>query len=504
MPTTFTPSCTLPSEGTNFVSSPPVRGTLDILWSCLSIFVLCTWSVYRPSVPSQAEPQNKKQMFRKQLYLLRRQMMFALRMLFIPEVEIASAGVQLLSALDTSKYAKRMKEGAWTLADSFLLDMGGIAVHFPDQMISASAGANTTFRNASTDNYTTMNTSDHELRTLDGPATGLITGLSPEDTPFESDWRELLKSQEMENESMGPNQLSFSAINQYLVKMVVEKLVRDKRKPHHKWWYRAFVLQYDSWILNGRQNCYLKDVGIIEQIPRLSMGALAAQNRGSILVKALAVLQVLWLITQILVRAHKDLPSTQLEILTLAYAVSAFFIYLLLWEKPQDVMTITRVDACRTVTVENIEALISQAPTEAGPTRKTPWMSTLAVNVNASHYLATSMGSLVFGAVHLAAWNFVFPTTIERWLWRISSLITTGLPLITMAILGLVTFFMERLPESWESWDDIISATIVLIIAPAIYVAARLFIMVEAFRTLGFLSTETFQSTWAANVPHVG
>lgn len=509
MPTTFTPSCTLPPEGTNFVPSPPVRGTLDILWSCLSIFVLCTWSVYRPNVPSQAEPQNKKQMLRKHLYLFKRQMWFALRMLFIPELEMASAGLQLLSAIKTSKHAKRTKEEGWTLADSFLLDMGGIAVHFPDQIMSASAEPDATLRNVSTDDHTTANTIDHGFGTLEDPATGLLTGLSPEDTPSEDNWRELLEHQQKEMESMGPYPLKFSARNQAIVRAVAQRLLRESEGLPRKWWNTAFIFQYDSWILNGRQSCYAKDAGIIEQIPRLSIGALAAQNRASILVKALAVLQVLWLITQILVRAHKDLPSTQLEILTLAYAVTAFFIYLLLWEKPQDIMTMTRVDAREPVTIENMEVLIKEAPSDFGTTRKTPWMSTTSINHTGASlddgggYLIAAVGSLIFGAVHLAAWNFAFPTTAERWLWRMSSLITTGLPLFIVVAAFSVFLLVDWLRGPSKSSEGIVFI-IFIFIPSTVYVAARLFIMVEAFRTLGFLPVEAFQSTWAANVPHVG
>lgn len=423
---------------------------------------------------------------------------------------MASAGLQFFSALETLKYAKKTGE-TWTLADSFLLDMGGIAVHFPDQIMRTSAEPDARFRNTSNNDHTTAETSDHGLETSERPDAGLLTGLSTEDTPFESDWRKVLECQDMENESMGPTKLYFSVFNQSIVRLVAQKITREAGYLPHKWWHTAFIFQYDTWILNGSQSCYAKDVGIIGKIPRLSMGALANQNRGSILVKALAVLQVLWLVTQILVRAHEDLPSTQLEILTLAYAVVAFFIYLLLWEKPQDVMTMTRVDVCRPVTIENMEALIIRAPADFGFTQKAPWTSTTAVhpignsigNLELYAYTIAAAGSLVFGAVHLAAWNFAFPTTAERWLWRISSLITANLPLLFIPAVYIMFYLAEKVLGSHEELPRFIARTS-LGISSVIYVAARLFIMVEAFRTFGFLPVEAFQSTWAANVPHVG
>jgi hypothetical protein len=50
---TFTPNCPLPPENTNFVSGPDTRGTLSILWNCLSIIILCTWSIQHLNIPAQ-------------------------------------------------------------------------------------------------------------------------------------------------------------------------------------------------------------------------------------------------------------------------------------------------------------------------------------------------------------------------------------------------------------------------------------------------------------------
>jgi hypothetical protein len=38
----------------------------------------------------------------------------------------------------------------------------------------------------------------------------------------------------------------------------------------------------------------------------------------------------------------------------------------------------------------------------------------------------------------------------------------------------------------------------------AMFVAARLFILVEVVRSLAFQPPETFRTTWVASVPHVG
>ena len=50
----FQLQCNAPTNAdhVNFVSSPSIRSTTDILWPCLSILLLCTWNVQHPSVPS--------------------------------------------------------------------------------------------------------------------------------------------------------------------------------------------------------------------------------------------------------------------------------------------------------------------------------------------------------------------------------------------------------------------------------------------------------------------
>jgi hypothetical protein len=50
---TFQPNCTFPPPGPTFVSGPNVRSTFDIVWSCLSVIILSTWSILHLNVPEQ-------------------------------------------------------------------------------------------------------------------------------------------------------------------------------------------------------------------------------------------------------------------------------------------------------------------------------------------------------------------------------------------------------------------------------------------------------------------
>lgn len=39
------PVCTTPTQHVDYVSSPQVRGTMDIIWTCFAVLSLCTWTV---------------------------------------------------------------------------------------------------------------------------------------------------------------------------------------------------------------------------------------------------------------------------------------------------------------------------------------------------------------------------------------------------------------------------------------------------------------------------
>jgi hypothetical protein len=101
---------------------------------------------------------------------------------------------------------------------------------------------------------------------------------------------------------------------------------------------------------------------------------------------------------------------------------------------------------------------------------------------------------VLFGGLHLFAWNLHFPSYAEQVLWRASAL--------TVAIAPTVCALLVLLESTWLHRTDRFSKWSVTISAP-LYLFARLFIVVESFRSLYFLPPRAFLSTWAANAPHI-
>jgi hypothetical protein len=109
----------------------------------------------------------------------------------------------------------------------------------------------------------------------------------------------------------------------------------------------------------------------------------------------------------------------------------------------------------------------------------------------------------MFGAIHIAAWNFAFPTSTERMIWRIASIYCTS-PGFLVMIFGMCYGVLETCEIFWLS--DTLYNTFDRAFQPICfgYVVARLFIIVETFRTLFFLPPSAYIATWASsNVPHV-
>ena len=62
----------------------------------------------------------------------------------------------------------------------------------------------------------------------------------------------------------------------------------------------------------------------------------------------------------------------------------------------------------------------------------------------------------IFGAIHLIAWHFYFPSHVEQLLWRIGSLTITALPLAVVAfdlflfILTFIDYIRSKLPQGFS------------------------------------------------------
>lgn len=84
----------------------------------------------------------------------------------------------------------------------------------------------------------------------------------------------------------------------------------------------------------------------VDELRDLSIKSIVDKSKGDTFTKGLAVVQVLWLMITLLIRASRNLAVTQLEILASAFAICSALTYGFRWNKPQDVQNAIMIRGC--------------------------------------------------------------------------------------------------------------------------------------------------------------
>ena len=293
---------------------------------------------------------------------------------------------------------------------------------------------------------------------------------------------------------------------------------KERLLPHKKW--RA------TWALSSMQMLYAIREGIIP-IPSTTAEDLNDRSKGDALVKGLAVLHITWLVIQILARGVEGLAITQLEIMVLSFSACAIVTYFLLWHKPQDVKTPAYIDIPGTLTREQIVQLAARSPVATLMVRQF-WLHGVAIRAMADnifpwtpgikfripyfmkdhvylnpHLIGIGGGGALFGGIHVAAWNFTFPTPVERLLWRISAAYLVSVPLVSTIIYCFVLRFTRKETKESDNENDRILRPIGRVAVP-LYLLARLYLLAEVFRCLAYPPPSAFQDVgWPSIIPHI-
>jgi hypothetical protein len=273
------------------------------------------------------------------------------------------------------------------------------------------------------------------------------------------------------------------------------------------------VLSGNLWVLNSLQLYLARKFGIIKRLPRVSMEEIDDKNKGDAAVKLLALLEVAWLIIQLIVRHIRRLPSTQLEIMTLAFAGSTFVIYILLWYKPQDAMVPVYLAADSDPTRQQLQEIAQKRSANTfgfqfSKGRAPFWIPDNSVHDSGHKYrdfyfdVGVGAGAVLFGSLHFLSWNQHFPTAAERLVWRICLCLTVGVPPLFLA-LSWTTIRITHFKGRWLFWYNVGVLLVAYMLLPLVYVLARSYIVVEVFRTLAFLPAAAFVATFTAEIPHL-
>jgi hypothetical protein len=465
------------------------RTVLDILWSCLFAIFACTWTVQHLNVPPQRDEESDPGWKGELKYGLRnfwRSAKWMVITMLAPEALITLNFGQLVSAMRVLKKLKGFakEDGVpWSLTHCLFANMGGFVVReYAPERVDA------------------------------------LQPLPAQDTKAEARKMEVA---EIDSQSRD----GIQAVNDVSSDGKNESSGNIEAQPRPKP-ICFFLLAHE--IMHLREQNILK-------LPYITRDEIMDKGKSDNLGRLIAIAQVLWLVVQMIVRTSRHLEVSQLEIGTSAFASCAVVLYALNWHKPKGVgvpLTLWSFSGPSNLR-ESLTAVSEWVMTNDG------WLGTVfemipgkkliidrAASIPNHHryalgldegkrYIETDdfnrmaefyflmLSSIVFGAIHFAALHSTFPSWAEKVAWGVSSGICTGgIPLLYSGLVGLV--MAADALEHFSFLPEVGPMMVFMSISiTVLYILARLFLIVELFRTLFFLPSSAFVATWVSSVPHV-
>jgi len=148
--------------------------------------------------------------------------------------------------------------------------------------------------------------------------------------------------------------------------------------------------------------------------------------------------------------------------------------------------------------IESLYTIVNSDTVPLGDTHVSTFYSSPGSNLHDKVIITfvLPLTGVFFGALHCIGWNFVFPTHIEKILWRVMSLLITCIPAVS-----IFTFCMYRVRIGLES-TRIQKASY-----PGIalgFVFARLSLLVQALCLLRRQPESAYQVVdWSKFLPHI-
>ncbi|KAJ7592052.1 hypothetical protein C8J56DRAFT_824057 [Mycena floridula] len=239
------------------------------------------------------------------------------------------------------------------------------------------------------------------------------------------------------------------------------------------------------------------------------------RSKGDALSKGLALLQVLWFITQCIGRQIQHLPITALEIATIAFAVMNIFIWLLWWNKPlgmgvpirigpQDVMreTLSKTDLMERIIGGPLVGEYTSYSPEHSTSVPLFWSSgDEGTELDEPVFLFEMFVGSVFGGIHCLGWNSEFPSFVESVMWKVAAAFITVVALTWVVFIPLMpsrggsNYFMKVVAMSFGS---------LAFFGLPVYFIARLCLLVLPLTSLRNLHAGAFQQIdWTVYLPHL-
>lgn len=513
---TFKPNCTFPDESPNgFVNGPNIRSTMQIVWSCVAIIILSTWSILHLNIPPDFREQNAWQSCLQKLYSTSRKALWMIVMFVAPEGWTSLCALKRFTARHNNKILEDLanqQEVPWSRTHTVFADMGGFAICFSDKELYSTPQKKPSLLQDFRESLSII-----FQKIKEGKISQTVRLLRTE-----PDFIERFDcKQRLFFGWFGEIQWKQHPKHATIANSIKERLSKNGEDANWKLQNLA-ALSGDVWVLDSAQLIAAVKGGIVD-LPKITKKELDDRSKSDALVKFLAILQVLWLIIQLAARKYYGLVSTPFEVGTVALSASAVILYIIEWYTPKDVnapiyISAKKLDDSPDTKQRFEETFYNVFETAPYPIVPFSIIATKVYHVPNCVFHSTARGSsshfkvwvkggfisgisiLSFGGIHLFAWNFKFPTDFEQLLWRICAV---------GAILLPIPVAVSHFPLTLTRINDMNAKTIRIMESIQIpfaifYALARLFLITESIRSLYFLPSEAFVSTWSANFPHWG
>ncbi|ESK85403.1 hypothetical protein Moror_5907 [Moniliophthora roreri MCA 2997] len=481
------------------------RTTTGILWSCLSVILICTWVAIHPDIPRVGT--HSALVVYKNIQL----MVIAI---LAPEIIILWAMRQWYSA---RAIAEKYKDYGWGMSHAFFVIMGGFALYEGD-----------TF---------------HGYLWNDGDVIYSEDGKRQYSPTEREEYVEKIKThiQKVQDCSPQKNTPKFNVVVSHPLDVLPSTshpvLIQDAIQPQESY-NPTFGTPEPSYLLE-----YFLQKGYIT----ITEDEIKDKSHADFIAKSIALIQTTWFILQVAARAAEHLAITELEIITVGFALLNFGTYVFWWNKPLRVQYPVRV------TWQQQELPISQSSKSEGSCMEAvqkgmaaiwgyifegesrPNNLPLAVQLISLPlwmawniilqcidlfddkpvtdefptrleedplrlYITVYSIAAAFGAIHCIPWSFQFATHTEQLLWRICAVAVAAAPIA----MGCVHWWQKELRHSTSEWLEVLIVMTAILLS-IFYVFSRVTLIILALMALRDLSPSAYQTVqWTTFVPHIG
>ncbi|KAI1123809.1 hypothetical protein F5Y10DRAFT_251093 [Nemania abortiva] len=396
---------------TGWQDSPPRRGTLGIIENCLATIFTCTWTIQHLNIPAKMlnVPVKSDSTFK----IFRRTLKWMTISILLPEFILAHAIFELTMAIQALD----------------AMNNAGLIVKYPLWV--------QIFRQP---NKTKLLVS---LLSRNKPASQLSQENELAIRPSQND--EPASRSPFENEpSIADRVAPWTLTHAYFANMggfVWEGTLEGDDRPQR-------------YIITGHEIARQGEYKNISNGPQYEEDTIKDKSKSDAFAKSFAVLQSLQLVLSLVVRKVRQLPISQLEIVTLAFAVCGIATFLLRWYKPRNIAVPLPIDLkSRPRDVEYpfntfYDMLMNRSRSERDNRIPNDNIPINYWTTNPALYLLAFL-SVVLGSLHAIAWSFEFSTQAEKTAWRVATIASIIIPPA-----GLLAVPLSQYHLAWGNPQD--------------------------------------------------